>query len=99
MATEPLPFIKEDDYEAIQKIIPGLPDTYAEWLKMHEGEKRERSKINPIQEVPVRPDEFEAYCKARGGRRSTQDLLRFALDNAGPHEVDHEFDPLENDLN
>ncbi len=99
MATEPLPFIKEDDYEAIQKIAPDLPDTYADWVKKHEQEKREISNINPIQEVPVRPDEFEAYCKDRGVRGSAQDLLRFALDNAGPYEADHEFDPLENDLN
>ena len=97
MATENLPFIEEDDYKAIQKIIPGLPDTYAEWLKVHEGEKRERSKFNPVQEVPVRPDEFEAYCKDRGARPSAQALLKFALNNAGPHEVDHEYDPNDRD--
>ena len=99
MATEPLPFIEEDDYEAIQKIAPDLPNTYADWLKLHEQEKRKHSKINPIQEVPVRPDKFEAYCKDRRGQGSAQALLSFALDNAGPYEVDHEYDPLEYDPN
>ena len=97
MATEPLPFIEEDDYEAIQKIATDLPNTYADWLKLHEREKRERSKINPIQEVPVHPDEFEVYCKDRGVQCSAQALLRFAFDNAGPYEADHEYDPYDQD--
>lgn len=97
MATEPLPFIEEDDYEAIRKIASDLPKTYADWLRLHEREKRERSKINPIQEVSVRPDEFEAYCKDCGVRGCAQALLKFAIDNAGPYEVDHEYDPHDQD--
>ena len=97
MATEPLPFIAEDDYEAIQKIAPDLPNTYANWLNLHEREKHERSRINPVQEVSVRADEFEAYCKARGAPCSAQALLRFAIDNAGSYEADHEYDPNDRD--
>ena len=99
MATEPLPFIEEDDYEANQKIAPDLPDTYAEWLKLHEREKQERSKINPVQEVTVRPDEFEVYCKDCGIAGSAQALLKFAIAHAGPYATDHDYDPHENDLN
>ena len=89
MATEPLPFIAADDYEDFRGIIPEFPDTHADWLKAHERAKGERSQINPVQEVPVRPDEFVAYCRDRIARPSAEALLRFARDHAGPHEVIH----------
>ena len=97
MTTEPLPFIEEDDYEAIQKIAPDLPNTYADWLKAHERAKRERNNTNPVQVVLVRPHEFEAYCRDRGVQPSASALLRFAHDNAGPHEADHEYEPNDMD--
>ncbi len=92
MATEPLPVIAEDDYEAFREIIPELPDNYADWLKLHEVEKSERSKINPVQEVPVRPDEFVAYCDYIGAKPSEEALLSFAHYHAGPHEASHKYD-------
>ena len=74
-----------------------MPNTYAGWLGLLEQEKRERGKINPVQLVPVRPAEFEAYCKDRGVPGSSHILLRFAIEHAGPHEVEHDYDPYEKD--
>ena len=93
MADEILPFIVEKDYQAFRRIIKqDFPDAYDEWppeyedwLKMLEGEvKRLRLLSQTVRCIEISPDVFAKSCRDKNREGTFLNLLRCALDIAGP---------------
>ena len=57
------PVLEPEDYAAFRKLIPPLPDRYAEWRTKHLEELRDalRYREQPL-EVVVYPDPFTEFC-------------------------------------
>ena len=80
------PRIAREDYEAFKILMgcdPDFPDTFEGWqsLCLRHDAKRVNSGYT-IQEVPIAPAEFEAYCRACGREGTAAMLLAFAVAKA-----------------
>ena len=77
---EPLPMIREEDYDQCRGILKALPRTYAEWQEMRSDMradlerpyKHDYSQIE-IRDIPISPDVFAKRCKDWGGCNSSQE--------------------------
>ncbi|WP_428487770.1 hypothetical protein [Rhodopila sp.] len=83
MSPSVLPLISEHDYPGFQKIVVELRHTsYEEWLRDHEASKTYRKSRNGSQEIPISPQAFQEWLKARNEPAHLELLWVFAEDEA-----------------
>ncbi len=83
MSPSALPLISERDYPMFQRMIRELIHTsYEEWLDDHEKSIAYRRPRNGFVEIPVSPEEFERWVKAKQDAAHLEMLWAFAEDKA-----------------
>jgi hypothetical protein len=83
MSPSALPWIEEADYPRFQRMIAELQKTsFEEWTEDHEKAVAYRRSRNGSTNVPITPEEFDAWLKENNETAHMELLWVFAEDKA-----------------
>jgi hypothetical protein len=85
--TKIVPWIRIEDYKTLRDMTAGdmnLPNTFMEWVQIQNQKFAKLQSDGFITERSmVRPDAFDAWCKAKGAKRNEASFTAFAEEIAG----------------
>ena len=78
-----IPWYRSGDYDAVVSLFGDLPGTYAAWQdRALHWEEQCRTAAIPCLRVPLRPDEFRAWCRTRNLQPEAEARSTFIIDEA-----------------